>query len=180
MRASGEEEDGQGAGRERGRGAEAREEREMKKLLPAALAAILLLAFLAAPAVALEPETLAAITGAVAIGSVISQGELDPQLATTIVRSLRRDGAGNAEIAELFRALLNEPRARRTAGAGRGMGAFVQQAHADGLRGRALAEAIHREQARRGVPGQVRKEETSMVPPGRSRAREHPARGARP
>lgn len=37
-----------------------------------------------------------------------------------------------------------------------GMGAYVQDLHARGLRGRALADAIHAEQARRGIPSQGR------------------------
>ncbi len=48
---------------------------------------------------------------------------------------------------------------------GPGMGTYVQGLHDQGLRGRALADAIHLEQQRRGIPpGQLKK--ATGIPPG--------------
>lgn len=59
----------------------------------------------------------------------------------------------------------------------RGMGSFVQEMHARGLRGRALADAIHGEQRYRAIPygkplppGQVKRlEEGKPLPPGQAK-----------
>lgn len=109
---------------------------------------------------ALSDDTAAAIGAAVLIGTAISDGEVPPGIAASIVKSLRSDGVGNDGIRNLFKALVDDP-ARMAlgdtraahAGKSQGMGAFVQDAHARGLKGRALADAIHAEQARRGIPG---------------------------
>lgn len=55
-----------------------------------------------------------------------------------------------------------------------GMGSYVQELHARGLRGRALADAIHAEQARRGIPSQGRGNGNANVkvkplPPGQAK-----------
>lgn len=68
------------------------------------------------------------------------------------------------------------PDARAHPGA-RGMGAYVQEMHARGLRGRELADAIHAEQAFRGIPyerplppGQAKKAlEGKPMPPGQAK-----------
>ncbi len=132
-------------------------------------------------AYALDPETLAAIHGAAAIGTAVSMGEIDPDVARDAVRSMKRDGVSNTVIGSLFKALAGD----RTERTGRGMGSFVQDAHARGLRGRALADAIHAEQARRGIPGQVRNADGSIVAitihddhgRGPKDKTDHPARG---
>lgn len=114
---------------------------------------------------ALSQETVDAIGGAVAIGTAISTGEITPDVAGKIVKIFREDQLSNAEIWDIFKALLdtsvplvveNQDHDTGMRGSnGRGIGAFVQAAHARGLRGRALAEAIHAEQARRGFSGRA-------------------------
>lgn len=103
---------------------------------------------------ALDDETRAAIQGAAAIGSVVARGELEPGAASDVVKSLRAGGMKNSDIRDVFRAIRDDEAEPHAAGS-RGLGAFVQDAHARGLKGKALADAIHAEQARRGVPGQV-------------------------
>jgi hypothetical protein len=127
---------------------------------PVSLGALML--FLAgAPAVhALQPETLAAIHGAATIGSVVKNGDLEPGAASTLVKSMRRDGVGNSGILDVFRAILGD----RGVQGNSGMGAFVQHSLDQGLRGRALADAIHREQAVRGIRGQERNGDGLLVP----------------
>lgn len=124
---------------------------------------------MATTAWALSPETVATIGGAVAVGSAISSGEISPDAAAQLVKMFRKDQMSNSEIANIFKALRDTsvPGAVRAdtgvgRGGNRGMGGFVQDAHARGLRGRALAEAIHAEQARRGIPGHTRMRDTGV------------------
>lgn len=98
---------------------------------------------------ALSDETKATIRAAAAVGRVINSGEVPPGVAVGVVKGLRRDRVANAEIGNLFRAMLGV----EVGGAekSQGMGRFVQDAHARGLYGQSLATAIHQEQARRGI-----------------------------
>lgn len=101
---------------------------------------------------ALDPETLAAIRAVSAVGAAASSGEYDARTLGLIVTAMRRDGASHDELYRLFSVLAGHPSPAPGSQASRGMGRFVTAALARGLRGRALAEAIHQEQARRGMP----------------------------
>lgn len=68
----------------------------------------------------------------------------------------------------------------------RGMGAYVQEMHARGLRGRALADAIHAEQRYRDIPygkplppGQAKKFDDKPMPPGQAKKYGAPHPGAK-
>jgi hypothetical protein len=90
----------------------------------------------AAAAVAL-PITTADLRGAGVTDRAIVQ----------MVEVLQRDRVGQAGIGEVLEL---EREALRTGGRPENFGAFVQQARSQGLRGQALAAAIHAERARRG------------------------------
>jgi hypothetical protein len=128
----------------------------------AAIVGVLIL--LGTVAWAFSQETIDAVGGAVAIGAAIDKGEITPDVAAQMVRLFRDERLDNSTIRKIFEAMLDtsvplvpgdgsETGARKAAN--RGMGAFVLDAHWRGLRGRALADAIHAEQARRGRPGQA-------------------------
>ncbi len=116
---------------------------------------------------ALTQDTIDAIGSAAAIGMAVTTGELTPDAASQIVALFRKDKLSNGEIWDIFKVLVDtsvptvpgvspavasndNSDSRMYSGRGRGMGAFVQAAHARGLTGRELAAAIHAEQARRG------------------------------
>lgn len=90
---------------------------------------------------------------------------MDGPTVTRLVTDLRAEGADGRAIRDVLRVITERgPRGWPGAPGERGMGAFIRDAKNRGLRGRALAEAIHREQARIGVPGQVRNEEREFPP----------------
>jgi len=126
----------------------------MRSILPVLAAALLAGA---APAFAIDVETRDAVRITNLVATIAQDGRvMDGPTAAGLVRNLRRDGATDDVILDVLRGVL------RGNGSGhpssdRGLGGFVQDAKARGLRGRALAEAIHAEQARRGVPGQARR-----------------------
>jgi hypothetical protein len=115
------------------------------------------------PSHALEPGTMDAVLAAVAIGAAVSGGEIDGGLASSVVRSLQKDKVPNAAIGDLFRAMVDPAGIGSGGPSGPGMGAFVQEMHRRGLRGRALAQAIHEEQARRGIPGHAKRNGSTVI-----------------
>jgi hypothetical protein len=113
---------------------------------------------------AFSQETIDAVGSAVAIGAAIDKGEITPAVASQIVKLFRAERLDNSTIRRIFEAMLDtsvplvpgdENETEVGKAANQGMGAFVLDAHWRGLRGRALADAIHAEQARRVQPGQA-------------------------
>jgi hypothetical protein len=88
-----------------------------------------------------------------------------------ILDVLRRAKVPAADAEEILR---GEVEATAAGQSGDNLGAFVQAQHRAGLRGRALADAIHAEQARRGVGRGKPKHEENAAGPATPRSRGRP------
>jgi hypothetical protein len=113
--------------------------------------------------------------GAAPAGKVI-QIDLD-KLPPDLAKALKKYAGGDKGKAAPAPAAKGKPAPAAQAPRMEGFGKFVEAQVARGLRGTALAAAIHKEQARRGVPGQLGAKAAAPPARGKSQPAAKPGKG---